>query len=713
MKKEHPMNISALIRKMTVEEKVMQLCSLMADQVLDKGAVNERKLRKAIGKGIGQFTTVTRQMMPREGTEVYNRLQKFLVEETRLGIPAILHDEVLHGLMAGGSTIFPQALGMASSWDPDLLSRVASAIGKETRARGISQALSPTINIARDPRCGRTEETYGEDVLLTTRMAVAFIKALQAEGVAATPKHFAANFVGDGGRDSHDIHFSERELREVYFPAFKAAIQEAGAMSIMPAYNTINGVPCACDPWLLTEVLRKEWGFEGIAGSDYWAIDGIYQKHRTAKDASESARLALVAGMDVDWPNASTFPNLVGDVRKGRVPMRVLDRAVARMLRVKEKLGLFENPYADPGRAVRLNDCEAHRKLALEAARSSMVMLKNEGLLPFGKVRRIAVIGPNADEARTGGYSGFGVKIVKPLEGIRDRAGDHAQVLYAKGCELTGDSTAGFRKAEEAAKKSDVAVVVVGGWAGGSWEKEPYTEGEGRDRCRLELVGVQEGLIKAVVKANRKTVVVIVNGSAVAMGAWADRVPAILEAWYPGEEGGKAIAEVLFGDVNPSAKLPITFPYYTGELPWYYNVKPSGRADDYNDRRNKLALFPFGHGLSYTTYDYSGLKVARTSAGAAVSCEVRNAGKRAGEEIVQLYIRDLLASLARPMKELKGFAKVRLAPGEKTRVEFTIPRADLGFLGKDLKPVFEPGEFEIMVGASSEDIRLRQVATIV
>jgi beta-glucosidase len=706
------MNMNALIRKMTVEEKVAQLCSLMADQVLDQGKVNPRKLKKVIGKGIGQFTTVTRQMLPREGTEVYNELQRFLVNETRLGIPAILHDEVLHGLMAGGSTIFPQALGLASSWDPRLLGRVASAIGKETRARGITQALSPTINIARDPRCGRTEETYGEDVLLTTRFAVAFIKALQAEGVAATPKHFAANFVGDGGRDSHDIHFSERELREVYFPAFKAAIREAGAMSIMPAYNSINGVPCACDPWLLITVLRKEWGFEGIAGSDYWAIDGIYQKHRTAKDAAEAARVALLAGMDVDWPNSSTFPNLVGEVRKGRVPMHVLDRAVARMLRVKEKLGLFENPYADPGKAVRINDCADHRALALEAARASMVLLKNDRLLPFGKVRRLAVIGPNADEGRTGGYSGFGVKIVKPLEGIRERAGDKVRLTYEKGCELTGDSTKGFGKAISAAHSADVAVVVVGGWSGGSWEKEPYTEGEGRDRCRLELAGVQEDLIRAVAKANKKTVVVIVNGSAVAMGGWADKVPAILEAWYPGEEGGTAIAEVLFGDVNPTGKLPITFPYYTGELPWYYNVKPSGRADDYNDRRKKLALFPFGHGLSYTTYEYTALKLARTPAGATVSCEVKNTGKRAGEEIVQLYIHDRLASLVRPLKELKGFSKVRLAPGEKTRIDFTLTRADLSFLGKDLMPIFEPGEFEIMVGASSEDIRLRQAVTI-
>jgi len=705
-------NIKALVRRMTLDEKAMQLCSYMADQVLDKGKLSPRKLGKVLRRGLGQLTTVIRPMDPREGTETYNAIQKHLVERTRLGIPAILHDECLHGLMARGATIFPQALALASSWAPDFVERVAQAIGRETRARGITQALSPTINIARDPRCGRSEETYGEDVLLTTRMAVAFIRGIQSEGVAATPKHYAANFMGDGGRDSHEIHFSERELRETYFPAFEAAIKEAGALSIMPAYNAINGVPCACDPWLLTKVLRGEWGFKGIAGSDYWAIDGIYQKHRTAKDAAEAARLALVAGMDMDWPNATTFPKLPGEVRAGRLPVKYLDRAVERNLWVKEKLGLFENPYADPERAVRLNDCSAHRALALEAARMGMVLLKNDGVLPFGKLRKIAVIGPNADEGRTGGYSGFGVRIVKPLEGIRDRAGRTASVEYARGCELTGDSTKGLDAAVRAASKADAAVVVVGGWSGGSWEREPYTEGEGRDRCRLELNGVQEQLIQAVAKANRRTVVVIVNGSAVAMGAWASKVAGILMAWYPGEEGGTAIAEVLFGDTNPSGKLPMTFPFWTGELPWYYNVKPSGRADDYNDQRGQLAQFAFGHGLSYTTFVYSDLKVARARDGASVSFTVANTGKRSGDEVVQVYTRDLLASLARPMKELKAFRRIRLGAGEKRRIEFGVTRKDLSFLAADLKRVFEPGEFDFMVGASSADIRLRTVADI-
>lgn len=706
------MNIPALVRKMSLDEKVMQLCSYWTDQVLDKGKLSPGKISRVLRKGLGQLTTVTRRMDPREGTETYNAIQRFLVTKTRLKIPAILHDECLHGCMAKGATIFPQALALASSWAPDFVERVAQAIGRETRARGISQALSPTINIARDPRCGRTEETYGEDTLLTSRMAVAFIRGIQSEGVAATPKHYAANFMGDGGRDSHEIRFSERELRETYFPAFEAAVREAGALSIMPAYNAIDGVPCACDPWLLTKVLRDEWGFEGIAGSDYWAIDGIYRKHRVAADAAESARLALVAGMDIDWPSATTFPKLAGEVRSGRLPVKYLDRAVTRHLKVKEKLGLFANPFADPEKAVRVNDCSAHRALALEAARLGTVLLRNDGVLPFGRLRKLAVIGPNADEARTGGYSGFGVKIVKPLEGIRDRAGRGVSVEHARGCELTGTSTKGFDAAVKAASKADAAVVVVGGWSGGSWEPHPYTEGEGRDRCRLELAGVQERLIQAVAKVNRRTVVVIVNGSAVAMGSWADKVAAIVMAWYPGEEGGTAIAEVLFGDANPSGKLPLTFPFWTGELPWYYNVKPSGRADDYNDQRKTLAQFAFGHGLSYTRFEYSDLKVERARDGAAVSFAVSNAGKRAGDEVVQVYTRDLLASLVRPMKELKAFRRVRLLPGEKTRVEFALTRKDLSFLGANLKWVFEPGEFEFMAGASSADLPLRKVAAV-
>jgi len=656
---------------------------------------------------IGQLSCVLREFSPEEGAKFANELQKRVLEKSRLKIPVLIHDECLHGCMAKGSTIFPQSIAMSCTWNPDLIREMAIAIGKETRARGIHQALSPTINIARDPRCGRTEETYGEDPYLTSKFAVAFIEGLQSQKVAATPKHYVANFVGDGGRDSYPIHFSERLLREIYFPAFRAAIEKAGALSIMSAYNSLDGIPCTANKWLLTDVLRNEWGFKGYVVSDYGAVVHLLTKHKVASNKAEAAKLALEAGMDFELPSVDCFENIVSLVKNGQLSEKVLNESVRRFLRVKFELGLFDEPYVNPENAVKINNCQEHREIALKIARESIVLLKNENrILPLNKseIKKIAVIGPNAAVPRMGGYSGYGVEIVTPLEGIKRKVGNNAEVYYAQGCDLLSDSKDGFDEAIRIAQKADVALLFLG-------NSVPETEGEQRDRHNLDLPGVQEELVKAVANTGTPVIVVLINGSAITMLNWIDYAKAIVEAWYPGEEGGTAIADVIFGDYNPSGKLTITFPKHVGQLPLYYNHKPTGRVDDYCDLRGKQALFEFGYGLSYTKFKYSNLKISSEKISPEgtlkVSFDIENVGDFAGIEIAQLYLRKKFSKLARPVKELKGFARAYLGIGEKKNVTIELTPEELGFYDENLDFVVEPGIYEVMIGASSDDIRLK------
>jgi len=663
-----------------------------------------RELLEKEKNGIGMLTIILRHLPPKESAELHNQIQKFVIRETRLGIPVMIHDECLHGCMAKGSTIFPQSIALASTWNPELMEKVAVAIGKETRARGIHQCLSPTINIARDPRCGRTEETYGEDPYLASAMAVAFIRGVQSQGVVCTPKHYVANFVGDGGRDSYPIHFSERILREIYLPAFKASVEKANALSIMAAYNSLDGIPCSCNKWLLTDLLRKEWGFKGFVVSDYGSVLHIHSKHKVAETKAEAAKKALEAGLDMELPESDCFEELVNLVKEGELSEKVIDEAVRRILKVKFWLGLFEDPYLDPGYAEEICDCEEHRKLALKAAREAIVLLKNDGVLPLSKnLKSIAIIGPNASQMRLGGYTGYGVKVVSPLEGIKNIVSEETKVYFAEGCSLTGTSKEGFEEAKKASEKSDVAILFVG--------NSTETEGESKDRSNLNLPGVQQELIKEICNTGTPVVVVLINGSAITMTEWIDDVNAVIEAWYPGEEGGTAIAEVLFGDYNPGGKLPITFPKTVGQLPLYYNHKPTGRVDDYVDLRGKQPLFPFGYGLSYTRFEYSNLKISPEKIGPReqvnISLDVKNIGKYRGDEIVQLYIHDEIASVSKPVKELKGFKRITLEPGEKKTVTFTLGPEDLASYDADMNLVVEPGIFEVLIGSSSEDIRLK------
>lgn len=679
----------------------------------------------APGVPVGELSLALQYFRPKEGARFGNEIQEYVRENSRLKIPVIIHDECLHGGLAVGSSSFPQSISMAATFDPVLYEQVAAAIGREARSRGIHQALSPTVNLARDARSGRVEETYGEDTVLAATFAAAFVRGAQSEGLAAMLKHFIANFVGIGGRDSNQSNISERHLRQIFLPVFKAGV-EAGAMSVMPAYGALDGLPCHTNRWLLTQILREEWGFSGYVGSDYEGVRRLVTHLRTAEDAREAARQAITAGMDVELPAGDCFHELVELVESGELDESVVTTAAGRVLRVKFELGLFDSPPADPEHAAALNDSPEHRALALRAARETFTLLANDGALPLStSLRRIALLGPNANRANIGEYSGFGMEVVTPLVGLREFAGSSAQVVYRPGATTTGTLPGGIEDAVEAARSADVAVLCMGD----SYE----TQGEGRDRSSIHLPGSQEELILKVAATGTPVVVVLFNGSALICEPWIGHVAAILEAWYPGEEGGTALAEVLFGEVNPAGRLPITFPKHEGQLPLFYNREPTGRGLTYVDLREDQVRFPFGHGLSYTIFIYEDLEVTPTEIASddlggqadhrgspeevepkpiSVRLTVTNTGEVAGDEVVQLYVRDLVSTYMRPVKALRSFARLSLSPGESSTVTFNLGFSDFADLDREMNWYVEPGAFEIQIGASSEDIRVRTVVVV-
>ena len=699
--------VEDLLARMTPEEKFRQLFMVAGAPEADRSVWKD-----------GIFGLQVRgDADARSAAGRLNAVQRFFVEETRLGIPIVPFEEALHGLVAPGATAFPQAIALAASWDEGLMAEAAGAVAAETRSRGVRQVLSPVVNIARDVRWGRVEETYGEDPLLASRLAAAFVRAFERRGVVATPKHFVAN-VGAGGRDSYPIADGERRLRETDFRPFLAAIRDGGARSIMTAYNSWDGTPCSAHPRLLTGILKAEWGFRGFVISDACSVGGAFSLHLTAGSYAESGRQAWASGLDVVFQTEIGHAGLFREaIVGGRVARERVDDAVRRVLRAKMELGLFENPYVDPAEAERLNGRDEHRALARRAARESVVLLKNEsGVLPLGGPgrgpRSIAVVGPDAVEARLGGYSGPGIRKVALLDGIRDRAGADATVRYAEGCgrgpgagaESGDEGEAAIEEAVGLARASGLAVVAAG-----------IEEGEARDRSDIRLPGRQAEMIRRVAATGTPTVVVLFGGSAVEMRDWIGEADAVLMAWYPGEEGGAAVAEVLWGDADPGGRLPITFPLSVGQLPLVYDHLPTGRFDGYLDLPGD-PLFPFGHGLSYAEFRYEGLAVepATVPPGgtARVACTVTNAGPRAGTEVVQLYARDLLASVARPVLELEGFRKISLGPGASARVEFEVGPEELAMLDAGLRRVVEPGDFEILIGRSSRDIRLKGILTV-
>ena len=728
--------VADLLSRMTLEEKVAQLTCLwggrpqvnpQTDFATDRGDFDPTKAAEVMKHGIGQIARQRERKDPREGATFANAVQKWLLENTRLGIPAILHDEILHGHMAEGSTSFPQPIALATTWDPEFITKVFTAGALETRARGSHQVLGPNLDLARDARWGRTEETYGEDPYLTSRMAVAIVKALQGTGpnvdenhVIATAKHFAAHGQPESGTNIAPVNFSERTIREYFLPSFKAAVTEAGIMSVMPSYNEIDGVPSHANKWLLEKVLREEWGFDGLVVSDYYAIPQMVDLHHVASDKATAAKLAIEAGVDTELPDPDAFPTLLQLVKDGQVSEATLNRAVARNLRAKFLLGLFENPYVDVERAVRVTNSSEHRALAAEAARRSITLLKNQNnLLPLnlGALKSIAVIGPNAAQVHLGGYSDNPLRGVSVLQGIKNKVGDRAKVAYAEGCKITKEGGDWFAdtanlsdpaedrkliaEAVQVAKTADVALLVLGG--NEDTNKEGWADNHLGDRDSLELIGRQNDLVKAILETGKPTIVLLINSGPLSINYIAENVPAILEGFYLGQETGAGVADVLFGDYNPAGKLTISFPRSVGQLPLYYNRKPTARRGYLF--ANKEPLFPFGFGLSYTTFAYSDLKISPAKIGVAgeakVSVTVTNTGKRAGDEIVQLYIRDLVSSVTRPIMELKDFKRISLAPGESKTVEFVITPGKLSFLDLNMKSVVEPGWFDIMVGTSS------------
>jgi beta-glucosidase len=722
--------VADLLSRMTLEEKVAEITGGWDRnmQVIDPtGTFTNEQARKAYE----QLQDPDVHFTPKQAAILRNGVQRYLREKTRLGIPALFMNESLHGYMEYGSTSFPQALGLASTWNPSLVKRVFTAAGAEAGARGAGQVLSPVLDLARDPRWGRTEETYGEDPYLVSRIGVAAVEGLQGDSwligrdhVMATAKHFAVHGQPEGGTNTAPGNYSERIIRENFLVPFQAVVQEAGIGSVMASYNEIDGVPSHINPWLLDRVLRQEWGFRGYVTSDGNGIQMLSDTHHVAHSYVDAARLALAAGVDYDLSDGSAYRTLLDQAKRGIVAESLLDKAVARELTAKFRLGLFENPYVDPENAERVTNSAEHRQIALEAAREAIVLLKNEkGLLPLelNKLKTIAVIGPNAADVHLGGYSrdpGRGVSI---LEGIRARAGNKASVIYAEGCKIT-TARPGFRgwfdndvklvdpatqqdsiqAAVEAARKSDVAILVVG--ENESTNREAWSDIHLGDRDSLDLLGAQNELVKAVVETGKPVVVILINGRPLSVNYIAQKVPAVLEGWYLGQEGGTAAAEVLFGDVNPGGKLPITFPRSVGDLPAYYNHKPSANRNyAFGDR---TPLFAFGHGLSYTSFKFENLRVepAQIAIGgtAKVRVDVTNTGSRTGDEVPQLYVHPKVSSITQPVKQLKGFERITLQPGEKRTVEFTVTPEMLSILDINMKRIVEPGVFELMAGPASD-----------
>ena len=849
--------VKDLLQRMTAEEKFWQLFMIPGDLGNDPSKYKN---------GIFGFQVNTVQQQQGAAAQLFNykpghtakqtlakinEIQKYFVEQTRLGIPIIAFDEALHGLVRDEATAFPQAIALAATWDTLLMNQVASAIANETKARGIRHILSPVVNLATDVRWGRVEETYGEDPFLSAAMGVAFVRAFEQRGVVTNPKHFAVNH-GEGGRDSYPIHLNERILEETYFVPFKAVVQKAGARSIMTAYNSLDGSPCSANDWLLNKKLRSDWGFSGFVLSDAGATGGANVLHFTAADYAEAGKKSIENGLDVIFQTAYEHHTLFNKYfLDNSMNPAVIDSAVARVLRVKFDLGLFDKPYVNETDVEKWTAAQ-HRELAKEAALRSIVLLKNSNnTLPLKKsIKKIAVIGTDAVEARLGGYSGPGNNKISILAGIKARAGTSIQVAYSPGPGrehktwtfvpsaslstmqdgkkmqgLTGEyfnnvTLAGkpvLTRIDEAIRfqwtlfspdpskinydffsvrwTGKIQSTVTGNYKIGidgndgyrlyinnkiaidNWKKQSYStlltnhyfekgktydirieyyepagnawfrliwnagikdssefkireavqlaqnndvavivagieEGEFNDRASLCLPGLQEELIKRIAATGKPVVVLLAGGSAITMNNWLDKVNSVVNVWYPGEAGGAAVAEILFGDRSPSGKLPVTFPVSEAQLPLVYNHKPTGRGDDYTNLTGQ-PLFPFGFGLSYTSFEYTGLQLSKQTLQAGenlvLKFKLKNTGKYKGDEVVQLYLRDELASVARPVKELKGFQRISLNAGEEKEIQFTITPDMLTMLDVNMKEVIEPGIFRIMTGSSSMDIRLREV----
>ena len=729
----------ALLKEMTVDEKLGQLlCPLgwpMYDKVSADSVTISDQYRAFIQQQHGGMhwatfradpwtkKTLETGLDPTLAAQAYNALQRYAIDSTRLGIPIMLAEEAPHGHMAIGTTVFPTSIGLASTWDTELVEEVGRIIGTELQAQGATIGYGPVIDLAREPRWSRVEETYGEDVCLTSEMASAMVRGTSSRGVVSTLKHFVAYGVPEGGHNGNPSIIGMRDLRENVLPTFKAAI-DAGALSVMTSYNSLDGIPTTCNPELLTGVLRDEWKFNGFVVSDLESIDGLARDHKVAASKQEAGEMALTAGVDVDL-GANCYALLKESVESGRLSMAVLDRAVKRVLIRKFEAGLFDNPYLDETEAAGLVRTPEHIETAAQAAREGVVLLKNNGILPLKKDMTVALIGPNADNQynQLGDYTAPQAEdhVVTMREGLETKG---INVRYVKGCAIRDTRDSQIAQALVATMLSDVAVVVVGGSSARDFRTKyidtgaavvdedsvsDMEAGEGFDRASLELMGLQNELLKAVRAVGKPVVVVYVEGRPLDKDWASEKADALLTMWYPGGEGGTALADVLFGDYNPAGRLPVSVPRDAGQLPVYYNKK-NPRGHDYVEM-SADPLYPFGYGLSYTTFEYSGLSVSGSVPEVEVTVQVRNTGSRDGDEVVQLYVIDPLASTVRPRKQLRAFDRVFIKAGETVPVTLKLGPEAFSLVNAAGETVVERGDFILEVGASSEDIRLKETIT--
>lgn len=745
--------VKDLLSRMTVEEKVGQISVLLGWEMYDKQGdqvVPANKFKQALKEehtGMLWATlradpwtkkTLKTGLNPELAAKATNALQKYAITQTRLGIPVFIAEECPHGHMAIGTTVFPTSIGQSSTWNPQLIQQMAAAIAIEARVQGAHIGYGPILDLAREPRWSRVEETYGEDPVLNSAMGVAMVKGFQGNNlksglnIISTLKHFTAYGVPEGGHNGGSVAIGIRELHQSYLPPFKAAVQ-AGALSVMTAYNSIDGIPCSSNPVLLKDILRNEWGFKGFTVSDLGSISGIETNHHVAANPQQAAEMAIHAGLDADLSGYGYGESLVKAVKKGNVSIQVLDTAVSHVLRQKFLMGLFENPYVDPKKVSELVRNKTNIQLARRVAQESIVLLKNEnGSLPLKKtIKHIAVIGPNADNIynQLGDYTAPQAEddIITVLKGIKNKVSPGTKITYVKGCAIRDTSNLQLQEAVTAAQQADVTVIVLGGSSARDFKTEYQStgaatvtavsnvisdmeSGEGYDRSTLDLMGKQLQLLQEIVKTGKPVVLVMIQGRPLNLNWPAANVPAIINAWYPGQEGGNAIADVLFGDYNPAGRLPISIPRSVGQLPVYYNSKRP-LPHNYVETEAK-PLYPFGYGLSYSEFEYTGLIVSKKDGLVNVKVSIKNKSSLKADEVVQLYLRDEVSSVVSPDRQLKQFKRISLQPFEQQTIAFNLTDADLQLLNNKMSWVTEPGDFTIMIGASSEDIRLKATFSI-
>ncbi len=745
--------VNDLITRMTLEEKVAQMMCVWNDKkdtLIDdfgKFSVEKAKASFGHGNGIGQVGRPSdagkdeqaghdQGFDAKQTVELTNAIQKFFIEHSRLGIPVFFHEECLHGLAAKGAISFPQPIALAGTFNTELIERLYALAAKETRERGAHQALTPVVDVARDPRWGRVEETFGEDPFLVSEMGKAAVRGFQGDAsftgndkVIATLKHFAAHGQPESGMNCGPVNISERVLRETFLMPFKEAVQEAGVVSIMPSYNEIDGIPSHANKWLLKDVLRDEWGFNGYLVSDYYAILELFDReathgHHIADSKKSAAKLAIDAGVNMELPEPDCYTMLVELVKDGSIEESTIDQLIEPLLYWKFKIGLFDNPYT---KYEEVTDAETRRKLALQSAQETITLLKNEnGLLPLNKdeLKTVAVIGPNANVSLLGGYSGAPTVNITVLDGIQSAIGEDVKVVYHEGCKITiggrweedevvlpnlEDELKSITEAVEIAKTADVIILAIGG--NDQTSREAWALNHMGDRTSLDLFGYQDKLVDEMAKTGKPIIAAIYNGRPLSITNVVEKADAIIECWYGGQEAGHALASVLFGDFNPCGKLPISIPRSVGQLPIYYNYKPSARRGYLHDEITPL--YPFGFGFSYTQFEWSAIQLKEATISKEGSTEVevtlKNVGEVAGSEVVQMYVRDLISSVTRPIKELKGFKKVWLEPGEAKKVSIPITPKSLAFFDINMEYVVEPGEFEILIGNSSRDEDLNKI----